>query len=248
MIHTEPRLTTPESFGPTSEDLARYKELLAKLDNGEELGFNPRFNAESVSKRLDDAIKGEANPLGLFTDPEEDRTQILTEESALKIAQQRYIAGVLGFKVGPTRIGNGTAGASVEYPDAATLPERPSKGADDVFRRADGTPMSEVQGDAIYSAYFLAEHPAHFKQPDAFRKIFERVREGAVAGSVSINLDTFADDTRGARSFIRQVARVMGYEVGGFVTDDGSSRARMVVTGTRKGFDGRRSSFFDTFS
>ena len=40
---------------------------------------------------------------------------------------------------------------------------------------------------------------------------------------------------------------MMGYEVGDFVKDDDSSVARMIVTGTRKGFEGRESSFFETF-
>jgi hypothetical protein len=39
----------------------------------------------------------------------------------------------------------------------------------------------------------------------------------------------------------------MGYEVGDFVRDDDSSVARMTVTGTRKGFEGQKMSFFDTF-
>jgi hypothetical protein len=108
--------------------------------------------------------------------------------------------------------------------------------------------MPQVQVDAIYSAHFIASHPETFKQPDAFRKIFERIREGALAGNVSINLDTFADDKRGARSFIRQVARLMGYEVGDFVNDDSSNIARMAVGGARKGFDSQGSSFFDTFA
>jgi hypothetical protein len=238
---------TPETFGPTPDDIARYSELLAKLDSGEKLGFNPRFNAEAVSKRLDDAVQGEAGTLGLFTTSEEGQKKVLDEESALKLAQQRYIAGALGFKVGPNRFGNGTVGADVEYPDASLLPDRPQRGDDGTFRQADGTPVSQVQADAIYAGHFLAAHPETFKRPAAFRKVFERIREGALSGSVQINLETFADDKRGARSFIRQAARLMGYEVGEFIKDDDSSTARMAVTGTRKGFESQKSSFFDTF-
>jgi hypothetical protein len=248
MIHTEPRQSnTQEVFGPTSEDVTHYKDLLEKLDNGEPAGFSPSFNAEGVSKRLDDAIKGESGTLGLFINSEERRTKTLDEVSILKLAQQRYIAAALGFRVDSTHFNNGTAGADVKYPDVAFLPEPPEKGDDGVFRQPDGMPVSQVQVDAIYAAHFIAGHPETFKQPDAFRKIFERIREGALSGSVSINLETFADDKKGARSFIRQAARLMGYEVGDFIKDDDSSTARMVVNGTRRGFEGQNPSFFDTF-
>ena len=163
MIDTEPQRNTPEGFGPTSEDITLYRELLAKLDNGEGLGFNPRFNAESVSKRIDDAIAGETGTLGLFTDSEEEQTETLGEVSALKLAQQRYVAGALGFRVGPTYFRKGIVGASIEYPDTSKLPERPRKGVDDVFRQPDGKPMSQVRVDAIYSAHFIA--PIYFTDP-----------------------------------------------------------------------------------
>jgi hypothetical protein len=248
MIQTDPRPSnTPEAFGPSPEDIALYRDLLEKLDNDEKLPFSPMYNAESVSKRLDDAIQGEKGTLGAFTDSEEQRTKTLEETSALKVAQQRYVAAALGFNVGPNYFTSGTVSASVEYPDIATLPDKPQRGDDGVFRKADGTPVSQVQVDAIYSGHFIAAHPETFKQPAAFRKIFERIREGALGGSVSINLDTFADDKRGARSFIRQAARLMGYEVGDFVKDSDGSMARMAVSGTKKGFEVQKMSFFDTF-
>jgi hypothetical protein len=248
MIQTDPHpFNTPEAFGPSSEDIVLYRSLLEKLDSGERFDFYPMYNAESVSKRIDDAVQGETGTIGMFTSPEEGWTQTLEEQSALKVAQQRYVASALGFTVGPNYFTSGTVNADVEYPDATTLPDKPQRGDDGVFRKVDGTLISQVQVDAIYSGHFIAAHPETFKKSAAFRKIFERVREGALAGSVSIDLDTFADDKRGARSFIRQTARVMGYEVGDFVNDDDGSVARMTVTGTRKGFDSQKMSFFDTF-
>lgn len=253
MNDTEPRYdnatNVPERFGPTVEDGVLYRELLAKLDNNEELKFDPARNAESVAMRLDDAIKGMPGRIGIFTSPEEESTGVIEESNALKLAQQRYVASVLGFTVGPNRLTKGAWAADVEYPDVSNLPELPRRSPDGVFRRPDGSPMPPLQVDAIFSAHFIANHPDKFKELDAFRKIFQKVREGALAGSVSIKLDTFADDKRGARSFIRQAARVMGFEVGEFKTDDDGNTARMAVTGARKGFEGiGRNSLFDTFA
>ncbi len=247
MIDTEPRQrNTPETFGPNPEDRAVYKDLLAKLDRGEPVDFFPRFNAESVSKRIDDALEGKSG-LGVFTTPQERQTKKLSEQSVLKLGQQRYIAAALGFTVGPTILDSATATASIEYPDATKLPARPQKGIDGRFHQADGTLMSQAQVDAIYSAHFIAGHPGTFKQPDMFRKIFERIREGALSGNVSMNLDTFADDKAGARSFLRQVTRLMGYDVDYFVKDKDSSVVRMQIRGTKKGFEDANTSFFDTF-
>lgn len=246
MIDTDPhKQTNPEVFGPTTEDTMLYRELLAKLKNGENLGFDPMFVAEGVAKRLDDAAQGIPGTLNLPISPEEAAKRSLDEEDALQLAQQRYVAAALGFKVGPNQFSDDAVKANVEYPNVATLPERPQRSKDGTFLRSDGTKMSQVQVDAIYAAHFVANHPEKFKQPGAFQGIFERVRKGAIKGNVTINLDTFSDDPRGAKSFIRQTARLMGYNVGEFRKADGGI-AEMMVTGTREGFDSSKASFFDT--
>jgi hypothetical protein len=166
MIQTDPRPSnTPEAFGPSPEDVVLYRDLLEKLDNGEKLPFSPMYNAESVSKRLDDAIQGEKGTIGMFTDSEEEQTKTLGETSALKVAQQRYVAAALGFNVGPNYFTSGTVSATIEYPHVTTLPDKPQRGDDGVFRKADGTAVSQVQVDAIYSGHFLLLTQKHLSSP-----------------------------------------------------------------------------------
>ena len=239
MISTDPRPSkNPEAFGPKLEDIAEYKELLGELERGEKPGFEPMFNAESVSEGLDQGT------LVLPVSKGEQNGKYLKERHRLGFAQQRYVAGALGFNVGPTYFGDdGTVSAKVDYPDVAKLPERPILQADGSFLGKDGAPLSMLRADAIHTAHFIAGHPDKFREPGAFQKVFEKIRDSAVSGSVSINPKTFPDDPEGAQAFIRQSARLMGFEVGEFqVVDD---NAELTIKGTRKGFDSNKTSFFN---
>jgi hypothetical protein len=239
MIDVEPRKQKDlETFGPTLEDRVNYKELLERLDHEEKPGFEPMFNAESVSEGLDHGT------LVLPISQGEKKGKYLKERHLLGFAQQRYVAGALGFRVGPNHFDdNNTVSADMEYPDATTLPERPVLQKDGSFLQGDGTPLSQLRADAINAAHFIASHPAKFKQPGAFQGVFEKIRKGAISGTISINPKTFPDDPEGAQAFIRQAARLMGHNVDDFqVVDD--EDVEMIVKGARKGFDSTKTSFF----
>lgn len=241
MIGADPKPKIPEieTFGPTPEDRAIYKELLEELEHDEKPGFEPMFNAESVSEGLD---KG---TLVLRVSRGEQNGKYLKERNRLAFAQQRYVAGALGFEVSPSQFGDdGTIRAEIDYPDAAKLPERPILQVGGSFLDKDGVPVSALKADAINAAHFIANYPDKFRELGAFQKVFERIRNGAVSGSVSINPQTFPDDPEGAEAFIRQSARLMGFKVGEFqVIDD--SNAELIIRGTRKGFNSDKTSFFN---
>jgi hypothetical protein len=241
MIHTDPKPKTPETevFGPTPEDRTAYKELLGELERGGKPGFEPMFNAESVSEGLDQGM------LSLPITKGEQHGKHLEERHRLGFAQQRYMAGALGFEVGPDHFSDdGIVSARVDYPDVAKLPERPALQEDGSFLDKDGSRLSALKADAINAARFIASHPDRFQKPGAFQKVFEKIRNDAAAGTVSINPKTFPDDFEGAQAFIRQSTRLMGFEVGDFQVVDGNN-AELTVEGTRKGFDSSKTSFFN---
>jgi hypothetical protein len=223
----------PTAFGPQQEDIDGYKELLNA--SPDDLGFNPRVNAELTSGRID------IGSLGTFTNPDVG-TAGLDQYSSLRLAQQRYIAAALGLRVGDTVVSanSHTASAAVGLPEASNLPPRPARLADGSFVAADARPVSVVEADAIYAGHFIAANRQHFSQPTAFEDLFRRVVEQAEDGKLEVK--DRVGDTRGACSMVRQVARILGYEVGDFnKTADGGYV--MPVSGIRPGFDSKFSHF-----
>jgi len=167
-----------------------------------------------------------------------------SEIANLKFVQQRYIAGILGLKVGPTEAnaheGHISATVTLPAPDdipaAPTMNSNPERTESDYYVAADGSTMSQVRGDAIHAARYIAAHNDHFSQDGSFAEIFAGAQKAAESGVIEI--PQTADDVSGLMSLYRQVTRVLGYQVNGFTPENGVYQ--MKVGEMRKGFDGNR--------
>lgn len=222
-----------ERFGPADEDVVAYKSLLQELRAGNSIEFNPRTNAELTSLRID-RRNDEELPLGTFTNSDVD-TVGLDKDTQYKIAQQRYIAGILGLKVGPLdlRTSSHTVGSGVDIPDTTDIPTI-TKDAAGAFVDEKGEVMSQVRVDAIYSAHFIITNRDRFEQPKAFEELFRRVSDQAASGKIEVK--DKVGDVKGAMSLVRQTARALGYEVGDFHRTS-SDTFEMDTKGRISGFD-----------
>ncbi len=223
-------------FGPGQAEVEIYKHLLDSLDQDEPLRFNPRVNAELTSDLID-RKRG-----GIFTNYDV-ATAGLDSRAAMKLAQQRYICGVLGLTVGPLEIEPRyhTAGFSIDLPNEASLPPKPERSTEGGFKDSEGHRISDIQGDAIYAGYFIAHNKDHFDKPSAFEDMFRRIVEQAEHGRIEVA--DLAGDIKGVVSTVRQIARILGYQVGDFVKDQATGKFFCAVSSTRKGFDSPNTRF-----
>ncbi len=224
-------------FGPTQEDTANYIEILEKIKSGElpKLNFSPRVNAELASTQID------RGSLGIFVNSDVGENG-LDDQSRLKFGQQRYIAGVLGLRIGENKINPNAhiASAEVTLPLVDRLPELPERTPKGKFVRNDGTEISQIQADAIYAAHFIANNREYFNFAGAFEGHFRRVVEQAEAGSLEV--EDKLGDPKGAMSFVRQTAHVLGYKVKPFIRNtEGKYVAQ--VDGIEQGFEAEHTHF-----
>ena len=241
-----PQKPAEAEFGPHPEDAQSYAELLDVIVAFDEslpewikseekdilsiegiqkpIGFNPRTNAELTSEMLD-----KKKDLGSFISRDG-----LNQSDIFKLAQQRYIAGVFGFKVGPLTVNYdfGTANSEIERPRTPNLPQKPKRTTDG-FVDTDGKAISTVRADAIYSSHFIANNPDIFDEPKAFEGMFKRVIEEAEGGEIEVK--DIAGDLEGVLSTVRQIARVLGYKVGDYQKND-EGNFSLPIDGTRAGF------------
>lgn len=227
------RTTSDIILGPTHADIAGYSELINALQSNEPIGFSPRVIAENTFLRLDDGTCGTfIDAAGLKED----------KESARKLVQQRYIAGVLGLKVSPTRVDThaGTAVFTTEIPELDEAPPIPAMDAKGRYLDQSGAPLRPVPRDMLFAARFLAQNRETFMKKNAFTKLAHRVVEQAESGSIIVH--DKVGNPQGAMSLVRQVARVLGYQVDVFTkTDEGTFI--MKVDGLQKGFESNNTVF-----
>ena len=160
----------------------------------------------------------------------------------LRLAQQRYIAGVLGLQVGATEIqvSSHMATAAVSLPDLGNLPPLPARRPNGGFISA-GPPLSNVQVDAIYTGRFIAAHTPFFSQDGIFEKLFGDVVEQVEGGNIETKNSV---DPAGSGAMLRQVARVLGYEIGaGNFHKTTAGTYAMPVHGIKPGFDNKHTHF-----
>lgn len=200
------------------------------------LGFRPRTLAELTSTQIDRGF------LGTFTNRDVG-TVGLDLQPKLRLAQQRYIAGALGLQVGATEIqaSSHTANAAVSLPDLGNLPPLPTRRANGRFISAEGPPLPNVQVDAIYAGRFIAARTSFFSQAGIFEKLFGDVVEQAERGNIETKNSA---DPAGSGAMLRQVARVLGYEIGvGNFHKTTAGTYAMPVHGIKPGFDNKNTHF-----
>jgi hypothetical protein len=240
---------TLQEFGPTQEDINLYATMLDRIEAGDESFtgkpgnfFNPRVNAELTFSRIDAGLgNNTGGGIGVIVNSDVMENG-LDERSRYKLAQQRFIAGALGLKVGETRLTQDLiASVDVSLPDKDSLPTLPSRSDDGKFYDEEGTEISTTKADAIYAAYFLVANKETFSQPNAFEDFCRKVVEQAEAGRIEVR--DKVDDPKGAMALVRQTARVLGYEVGQYQQGDEAGTFVMTVPDIRKGFDGKNTHF-----
>lgn len=222
-------------LGPTQADVAGYGELLRAVQNDEFIGYSPRLSAELTFMQID------SGDCGTFIDPgsTEDNLDL---RSTRRLAQQRYIAGVLGLKVSPTRVDprSYTASFDVGIPTIDEVPSVPAKDSAGRYIDESGNPLRPIQRDMIFAARFLAQNRDTFQQENAFTRLAHGVAEQAESGRVIVR--DKVGDLQGAMSLVRQVARVLGHQVDVF-TRTGEGEFTMKVDGIQKGFDAKNTTF-----
>lgn len=231
----------PVAFGPTPEDLDSYQTLLNRIrDHGaDSLVWNPRANAEQVSQRIDQRAGGVFLSECTYSSEAD-----VPETTRLKLGQQRYVAAALGLRVGPTvfHFDSQTARFDIALPDAADIPPRPTRNATGEFLDAKGTQIGSVQVDAIHAAHWLSTHPKHFSKPGAFEELFRAVVAQAEKGEFTFQAQK-GQVPKDYMSLTRQIARVLGYEVGKFSKGTQPDTFTMPIQGKQSGFDSQYTHF-----
>lgn len=225
-------------FGPTQWDVDMYGAFLRDLREGYDPGFNPATNAQQLGARMDNRM------LGCFINSDGS----VDKDDEYRIAQGRWAAGVMGMKVGETKIHSrgGTTQTPLELPDRDALPERPARKSGEFFDAA-GRRINVIQADAIGAAHYIARHRRTFMEPDAFQRRFERVeREIKADGTVTVPADQVGAHIGDGLSFYRQVARVLGYTPGAYIVDEEKDAFVLRVAGNADGSAVRLAGFGET--
>lgn len=213
------------------------------------------------NRQLSTQIMPEGTPPPIKGDPEAvtvgaDEAAYVDPRAEATMTQREYIAGAFGFVVGPRKkewLVSPAGGsylaytADVVFPRKEDLPELPERNDDGArtaenWYKTDEGFMTQVQGDAIYAAHFLADHPNDFppggQELDGIFKAVKTLAEGS--GEVTIESPAVAgytqEEARGYTAFLRQVARFEGYAASGSYENEDNSRT-MKLSRVRAGFE-----------
>lgn len=202
----------PTAFGPTPDDIQGYLELLAhrEASGDQDPGFRPGTNAELTFKRIDE------RSLGSFISQQEAKAGAL-EQTRLKIAHQRYIAGALGLRVMPSQFDASSyiCSAEVALPNKANLPPQPRRDSslDAFVDPRTGRTLSNVRADATFAAHLIANNHARFSEPHVFERLCLNTIQQAASGRLEVSVSD-VNNRQGELSLVRQTARLLGYTTG----------------------------------